>query len=262
MSKVSPQLTGRRLLAVLCLIVTGAFMLGAVGCSSEASSDEGPGLPAEPTAAQVVAAALTWIGQHDSTALGGRFSCFYEKGGETAILVNGNAMVSGGSLFLEVGGAVLSTEEVRLAPAQFVRVSAADFPDKASVERFGRALGFLHQPFVFDPLSLVRVMKVEESVERSADGSVTVEGVAEINDVWALFIGSQAVSWGEELGMLLPFIAHVTLRVDKDGRPLETIIARDEVTQDAFRWSWGVWRPADTQTVSVQELLNLVEEGM
>lgn len=206
MSKVGPQPTVRRLLTVLCLIVTGAFMLGAAGCGSTASSDAGPGLPVEPTAAQVVAAALTWIDQDDSTALGRRFSCFCEKGGETAVLVNGNAIVSGRSLFLEVYGAV-SSEEILRAPPQFVRVSAADFPDKASVERFGRGVGFLHQPFVFDPLPVVRVMTVEELVERSADRSVTVEGAAGINDVWALFIGSQAVSWGEELGMLPPIIA-------------------------------------------------------
>lgn len=101
----------------------------------------------------------------------------------------------------------MSSEEILRAPPQFVRVSAADFPDKASVERFGRGVGFLHQPFVFDPLPVVRVMTVEELVERSADRSVTVEGAAGINDVWALFIGSQAVSWGEELGMLPPIIA-------------------------------------------------------
>jgi hypothetical protein len=35
----------------------------------------------------------------------------------------------------------------------------------------------------------------------------------------------------------------------------------DQSTEYRFLWSRGVWRPADTQTVAIEELLNMLEEG-
>lgn len=267
MLKVERRSTVERLPTVACLIVVAVFMLCLAGCGSEASDDAGPGLPVEPTAAQVVAAALTWIEQDDSTALGGPFSCFYEKGGETAVFVNGSAIISGREAFLEIGrwGLAEPADGAPPSPPRYLRVSTADFPDKASVERAGRELGLLFYDRLFlDSLLAMRVMKVEETVERAEDPpTFTVEGVADINDILALFIGSQAVSWGEELEVFPSISFPVTLRVDENGRPLETVVTHfgDQTQEYRFLWSRGVWRPADTQAVSVEELVNLLEEG-
>jgi hypothetical protein len=267
MPKVERRPTVERLLTVFCVAMIAVFVLSAVGCGSEASDDAGPGLPAEPTAAQVVAAALTWIEQDDSTALGGPFSCFYEKGGERAVFVNGSAIVSGREAFLEIGSWGLEEPADGAPPSlpRYLRVSAADFPDKASVERAGRELGLLFYDRLFlDPLLAMRVMDVGETVERAGDPpTFTVEGVADINDILALFIGSQAVSWGEELEVFPSISFPVTLLVDENGRPLETVVTHfgHQTQEYRFLWSRGVWRPADTQTVSVEELVKLHEEG-
>jgi len=197
-------------------MVVAVFVLWTAGCGSTASDDAGPGLPADPTAAEVVAAALAWIEQGDSTAHGGRFSCFYEKGGEHAVFVNGSAIISGREAFLEIGrwGLGEPADEAPPSSPRYLRVSAADFPDKASVDRAGREFErFFYDRLFFDPLLAMRVMKVEETVERSGDPpTFTVQGVADSNDILALFIGPQAVSWGEELGVFPPVTFPVAIR--------------------------------------------------
>lgn len=226
-------------------------------------------LPADATAGQVVAAAVTWIEAADCMAVKLDLTqpvnaWLYRQGGQAAVGYGGSLVISGDRLLVAVNGqsGLLSTPlqgEDPEAP-RYLEISAADFPDRAGIEAAERVIavwwGLLSEPY-----HALTFMRPEAGVELSADGSTfTVRGIVRSDDLCRPYLGP-ATDWAMELGYMVRIEIPVTLTVDTWGRPLETNVAYfgDLVTAQRFGWVRGVWEVDGSQMMGVSDYLESFE---
>lgn len=223
-------------------------------------------LPADATAGQVVAAAVSWIEAADCMAIKLDPTepvkpWFYQQGGEAAVGYGGSLVISGDHLFVALNGQsgllfTPSQSEVPAAP-RYVEISAADFPDQQSVQAAERVIGVWYG-LLSEPYHAIKFMRPEAGVERSSDGSTfTVRGIVRSDDLCRPYLGA-ATDWAMELGYVVRIEIPVTLTVDGWGRPLETNVAYfgDLVTAQRFGWVRGVWDIEPSQVTGVSEYLD------
>lgn len=228
-------------------------------------------LPADVTAGQVVAGAVRWIEASDCMAIKvdprQRVNAWlYRQGGEAAVGYGGSLVISGDRLFVALNGqsGLLAAPPDGAVPEiqgpaapRYVEISAADFPDKESVQGAERVIlvwwGLLSEPY-----HALRAMRPEAGVERGADGSTfTVRGIVRSDDLCRPYLGA-ATDWAMELGYMVRIEIPVTVTVDAWGRPLETNVAYfgDLVTAQRFGWVRGVWEVEPSQGMGVSEYLD------
>ena len=226
-------------------------------------------LPADPTAGQVVAAAVRWIEAADCMAIvldlaqpGNAW--FYRQGGEAAVGYGGSMVITGDRLLVAVNGqfdllSAPAESEVPAAP-RYWEISAADFPERAGVQTAERVIavwwGLLSEPY-----HALKLIRPEAGVERSTDGSTfTVRGVVRSDDLCRPYLGA-ATDWAMELGYIVRIEIPVTLTVDTWGRPLETNVAYfgDLITAQRVGWVRDVWEVDGAQVMGVSAYLESFE---
>lgn len=228
-------------------------------------------LPADATAGQVVAGAVRWIEASDCIAIKVDptqpvNAWLYRQGGEAAVGYGGSLVISGDRLFVALDGqsgllAALPDGEVPEvqgpAAPRYVEISAADFPDKESVQGAERVI-LVWWGLLSDPYHALKAMRPEAGVERGADGpTFTVRGIVRSDDLCRPYLGA-ATDWAMELGYMVRIEIPVTLTVDAWGRPLETNVAYfgDLVTAQRFGWVRGVWEVETSQVMGVSDYLD------
>jgi len=250
----------RRFRARVLVIVAILLATALAGCASSTPLPEGP------TADQVVAAAVAWIEAADCQAIRARLDTHsmktwaYRKGGAAAVGFNGSVVIAGNRLYMVMGG--ISPLPVPGGGdgsfSGYLEISAADFPDRASVQSAEAVFWAAWVALLSDPYHALKYMRPDGAVERSDDGSsLTVRGIVRGEDLYRPIFGP-ATQWAMDLGYLPPFEIPVTLNVDGTGRPLQTNVAYfgDLVTAQWFAWVRGVWEIDPAQVVTVQEYLS------
>ncbi len=252
----------RRHSRVCVRVIVGVLLLAAAlaGCTSSTP------LPDDPTADQVVAAAVAWIEAEDCQAIKAYPDSHpvktwaYRKGGAAAVGFNGSVVIAGNRLYIAIGGMSLLPVPGGAGGSHsgYLEISAADFPDRASVQSAEAVFLPAWVALLSDPYHALKYMRPDGAVERSDDGSsLTVRGIVRGEDLYRPIFGP-ATQWAMDLGYLPPFEIPVTLTVDGTGRPLQTNVAYfgDLVTAQWFAWVRGVWEIDPAQVVTVQEYLS------
>ncbi len=196
----------------------------------------------------------------------------YRQGGEAAVGYGGSLVIRGDRLFVALNGqsgllTALPDGEVPEvqgpAAPRYVEISAADFPDKESVQGAERVI-LVWWGLLSDPYHALKAMRPEAGVERGADGpTFTVRGIVRSDDLCRPYLGA-ATDWAMELGYMVRIEIPVTLTVDAWGRPLETNVAYfgDLVTAQRFGWVRGVWEVEPSQVMGVSEYLDHSEGNL
>lgn len=261
-------MTGKRCgfrLLMLTLVVLSAGALS-IGCSDETRLSD------QPTAQEVVTAAIDWVEQADCQAVASSAPVAkqawvwrFQQGGRVAVGVNGAIVIDGDNLYLKIDEEV--DFEAPTAPLMWLRLSPEDFPNTTSIEEAQPVFRNWTEILMTNPLLCMREMTPESTVKDSADGTawVVTGNVREI-DVLGTFLTPAGAAHATEIGYLPPLVAAVTLIVEKDsGTPLETDIAfssGDPNPNTVFVWHWleGVWVPPETSTVGLDQYLKTTTE--
>ena len=243
-----PGRSASRARSYVCVtLLVGLVALTVLGCTRDV------GLSPNPTAQEVVAAAVKWIEAEDSMAFGSGVWLFEKGGGSQR---NGMFLVDKDTLYVNTryvdptGGPGLSR------PPSWVRLSPPDIPDQASAEKAfvsGETLrGFLVFYLPLDPLLVLQKAGSDATLSATLDDTAwEVKGKAKNEDLFRPFLGSYGATRLAAIGNQ-PDV-EFTLTLDKkSGRPLSTLITTAAMGSDLYQWQRGIWEltTSDIQTLN------------